>query len=152
MDTPASVRFRAAFRQQLAALGYIEGKNIVIEERSVEGNAERLGGLARELAVSKVDIIVTPGVTASRAARQATRTIPIVMVHAGDPIGAGLIASLARPGGNATGLKVFSSDLGPKKLELLHEAVPTARSRHLCRPHPQGREASRPAGAAADQV
>ena len=85
MDTPSTSRNRSVFRQRLAALGYVEGKNIVIEERSAEGNAERLGELARELVASKVDVIVTPAVTASRAARQATSTIPIVMVHAGDP-------------------------------------------------------------------
>src|SRR5438045_9098293 len=108
MDTPAALQNRSAFRQRLAALGYVEGKNIVIEERSAAGNTQRLGELARELAASKVDVIVTPTVAASRAARQATSTIPIVMVHAGDPVGAGLIASLARPGGNVTGTSNLS--------------------------------------------
>ena len=96
----------------------------MIEERSAEGHAERLGELARELVASKVDVIVAPSVTASSAARQATSTIPIVMVHAGDPVGAGLIASLARPGGNVTGTTNLS--LGGKQVELMRELVPRA--------------------------
>src|SRR5439155_24651757 len=115
---------RSVFRQRLAALGYVEGKNIVIEERSADGNAERLGELARELVASKVDVIVAQAVTASRAARQATSTIPIVMLHAGDPVGAGLIASLARPGGNVTGTTNLS--YAGKQLELMRELVPRA--------------------------
>ena len=103
MDDPVIVQFRRAFLERISALGYFEGKSIVIEERSAEGHPERRAELARELVASKVDIIVTPTVTTSTAARQATSTIPIVMVHAGDPVGAGLIASLARPGGNVTG-------------------------------------------------
>jgi putative tryptophan/tyrosine transport system substrate-binding protein len=124
MDAPTSLESRSAFRQRLAALGYAEGKNIVIEERSAEGHAERLSELARELVASKVDVIVAPSVTASSAARQATSTIPIVMVHAGDPIGAGLIASLARPGGNVTGTTNLL--LGGKQVELMHELVSRA--------------------------
>jgi len=124
MDTPAALQDRSAFRQRLAALGYVEGKNIVIEERSAGGNPERLRELARELAASKVDVIVTPAVTASRAARQATSTIPIVMVHAGDPVGAGLIASLARPGGNVTGSTNLS--YAGKQIELMREIAPRA--------------------------
>lgn len=123
-DSPAASRNRSAFRQRLSALGYVEGKNIVIVERSAEGNAERLRELARELAASKVDVIVAPAVTASRAARQATSTIPIVMVHAGDPVGAGLIASLARPGGNVTGTTNFS--YADKQIELMRKLVPRA--------------------------
>ena len=124
MDTPANSRNRTVFRQRLATLGYVEGKNIVIEDRSAEGHAERLGELARELVASKVEIIVTPGVTGSRAARQATSTIPIVMLHAGDPVGAGLIASLARPGGNVTGTTNLS--YAGKQVELVRELVPRA--------------------------
>jgi putative ABC transport system substrate-binding protein len=124
MDTPSTLRNRSVFRQRLSALGYVEGKNIVIEERSAEGNAERLGELARELAASKFDVIVTPAVTATRAARQATNTIPIVMLHAGDPVGAGLIASLARPGGNVTGTTNLS--FAGKQVELMRELVPRA--------------------------
>lgn len=124
MDSPTASRNRAVFRQQLSELGYVEGKNIAIEERTAEGNADRLGGVARELVASRVDVIVTPGVTASRAARQATRTIPIVMVHAGDPVGAGLIASLDRPGSNVTGTTNFS--YAGKQVELMREVVPRA--------------------------
>ena len=124
MDTPAALQDRSAFRQHLATLGYVEGKNILIEERSARGNPERLRELARELAASKVDVIVTPAVTASRAARQATNTIPIVMVHAGDPVGAGLIASLARPGGNVTGSMNLS--YAGKQIELMREIAPRA--------------------------
>jgi len=124
MDSPGATQNRSIFRQRLAALGYIEGKNIVIEERSAEGHAERLGTIARELVASKVDIIVTPAVTPSRAARQATGTIPIVMVHAGDPVGAGLIASLARPGGNVTGTSNLS--YAGKQVGLVRELVPRA--------------------------
>ncbi len=124
MDTPATLRNRTAFRQRLSALGYVEGKSIVIEDRSAEGDPERLGKLARELVASKVDIIVAAAVTASRAARQATSTIPIVMMHAGDPVGAGLIASLARPGGNVTGTTNLS--YSGKQVELMRELVPRA--------------------------
>src|SRR5436305_5542964 len=88
MDTPAALQDRSAFRQRLATLGYIEGKNILIEERSARGNPERLRELARELAASEVNVIATPAVTATRAARQATGTIPIVLVHSGAPAGA----------------------------------------------------------------
>ncbi len=123
-DPALPQHFRSAFRQRLSALGYVEGKNILIDERSAEGNAERLIALAHELAASRVDVIVTPAVTASRAARQATSTIPIVMVHAGDPVGAGLIASLARPGGNVTGTTNLS--YGGKQVELMRELVPRA--------------------------
>jgi putative ABC transport system substrate-binding protein len=110
------------FRQRLAELGYVDGKTILIEERFAEGSASRLNDLARELVASNVDIIVTQAVAATIAARQATRTIPIVMLHAGNPIGAGLIESLARPGGNVTGTSNIL--LGGKLVELLHELVP----------------------------
>ena len=123
-DIPVNSRYRSVFRQRLAELGYVEGKSILIEERFAEGNADRLGTLARELVTSKVDVIVSPAVTASRAARQATSTIPIVMVHAGDPVGAGLIASLARPGGNVTGTTNLS--YAGKQMELMRELVPRA--------------------------
>ena len=123
-STPSNSRNRSVFSQRLATLGYVEGKNIVIEDRSAAGHTERLGELARELVASKVDIIVTPGVTATRAARQATSTIPIVMLHAGDPVGTGLIASLARPGGNVTGTTNFS--YGGKQIALVHELLPRA--------------------------
>ena len=124
VDIPATALNRSVFLRRLAALGYVEGKTIVIEERFAKGNADRLGELARELVASKVDVIVTPAITASRAARQATSTIPIVMVHAGDPVGAGLIASLARPGSNVTGTTNLS--YSGKQIELMRELVPHA--------------------------
>ena len=110
------------FRQRLRELGYVEGKTILIEDRYAEGNAQRLNEVARELAASKVDVIVASAVAAAMAARQATSTIPIVMAHAGDPVGAGLIASLARPGGNVTG--TANLPLGGKQVDLLRELVP----------------------------
>jgi putative ABC transport system substrate-binding protein len=122
ISNPMLLQYRSVFIQRLAALGYVEGQNFLIEERSAEGHAERLGELARELVASKVDVIVAPTVGASSAARQATGTIPIVMLHAGDPVGAGLIASLARPGGNVTGTTNLS--LGGKQVELIRELVP----------------------------
>ena len=110
------------FRQRLRELGYVEGKTILIEDRYAEGNAQRLNELARELVESRVDVIVASAVAATTAAREATATIPIVMVHAGNPIGAGLIESLARPGGNVTGTSNLS--LGGKHVELIRELVP----------------------------
>ena len=112
----------ALFRDRLRELGYVQGKSVLIEERYADGDALRLTALAREIADSKADIIVAPTVAASTAARQATSTIPIVMVHAGNPIGAGLVASLARPGGNVTG--TTNMLLGGKQVELLRELVP----------------------------
>ena len=113
-----------AFRQGLRDLGYIEGKNIAIEYRSAEGNTDRLPGLAVELVGLKVDCIVTAGSSPTRAARKATGTIPIVMTNPGNPVQPGLVASLARPGGNITGLSSMSIDLAGKRLELLKEAIP----------------------------
>ena len=124
MGNPELMKSRSAFLERISALGYVEGKSILIEERFAEGHPERRGELARELVASRVDIIVTPSVVASTAARQATSTIPIVMVHAGDPVGAGLIASLARPGGNVTGTTNLS--LGGKQVELIRELIPHA--------------------------
>src|SRR5215813_9228571 len=113
-----------AFRQGLQGLGYVEGKTFVLEIRYGEGKAERLPQLARELVGLKVDVIVTLTDVATAAAKRETRTIPIVMAGSIDPVGAGLVASLARPGGNITGLSNVSSDLSGKRLELLREAVP----------------------------
>ncbi|HEY2917675.1 MAG TPA: ABC transporter substrate binding protein [Candidatus Binatia bacterium] len=96
-----------AFRQGLRELGYVEGKNIVIDWRSIEGKADRLSGLAAELVHLKVDVIVTAGPQATRAAKEATVTIPIVMTFDSDPVGNGFVASLARPGGNITGLSTL---------------------------------------------
>jgi putative ABC transport system substrate-binding protein len=111
-------------RQRLRELGYLEGQNIAFESRFGEGKPDRLSGLAAELVGLKVDVIVTSGTPASLAAKQATRTIPIVMAQLADPVGAGLVASLARPGGNVTGLTTQDADLGGKRLELLLEVVP----------------------------
>ena len=102
----------------------MEGKNIVIEWRSAEGKLDRLPALAAELVRLKVDIIVTGGPTATRAAKEATTTIPIVMTQDSDPVGNGFVASLARPGGNITGLSTLAPELSGKRLELLKEIVP----------------------------
>ena len=113
-----------AFRQGLRDLGYVEGKNIVIEYRYAEGKSDRLSALAAELVRLKVDIIATAGPASTRSAKQATVTIPIVMANDDDPIGSGFAASLARPGGNITGLSTLSPELSGKQLELLREIVP----------------------------
>ena len=118
--------FADAFRQGLRAFGYVEGQNIAIEERWAEGKFERLPDLAAELVRLKVDVIVVGSTPGSRAAKQATTTIPIVMVNVGDPVGTGLVASLARPGGNVTGLSDLTVDMSAKRLELLKEVAPTA--------------------------
>ena len=123
---PATESTRAdAIRRALRELGYIEGQNIAMEYRYVEGKRGRAPGLAAELVRLKVDIIVVgSGDQWIRAAKNATRTIPIVMMGGGDPVGAGLVASLARPGGNVTGLTILAAELSGKRLELLKEAVP----------------------------
>jgi ABC-type uncharacterized transport system substrate-binding protein len=113
-----------AFRQGLRELGYVEGKNLVIEWRSAEGKLDRLPALAAELVRLKVDVIVTGGPTNTRAAKGATSTIPIVMTNDSDPVGTGVVASLARPGGNITGLATLRSELSGKQLELLKEIIP----------------------------
>ena len=113
-----------AFRQGLRELGYVEGKNIVIEYRYAEGNLDRLPGLAAELVRLKIDVIVTGGGPNTRAAKEATTTIPIVMAQDGDPVANGVVASLARPGGNITGLANLAPELMGKQLELLKEIIP----------------------------
>ncbi len=113
-----------AFRQGLRDLGYVEGKNSVIEFRWAERKYDRLPGLAAELVRLKVDVLVTHSTPGTLAAKQATSTIPIVMVVSGDAVGAGLITSIARPGGNITGSTFFNPELAAKRLELLKEAVP----------------------------
>jgi putative tryptophan/tyrosine transport system substrate-binding protein len=112
------------FRQGLRELGYVEGKNLVIEWRSAEGKLDRVPALAAELVRLKVDVIVTIGSSVSRSAKEATSTIPIVMAQVNDPVGDGLVASLARPGGNITGLSTLAPELSGKRLELLKEVVP----------------------------
>ena len=112
-----------AFREGLRALGYIEGENIAIEYRSADGYPERISGFVAELVQLKAEVLVTTS-PAVRAAKQATKTIPIVMVTQEDPVATGLVASLARPGENITGITSLSRDLGSKRLELLKETVP----------------------------
>ena len=113
------------FLQALQQLGLVEGKNIAFERRYAEDKLDRLPELAAELVRLNVDVIVTVGTLAPLAAKQATKTIPIVMVNAGDPLGSGLVASLARPGGNITGMSLMAPDLGAKRLELLKEVLPS---------------------------
>jgi len=113
-----------AVRAGLRDFGYVDGKNIVIEYRWAEGKHDRLTEVAAELVRLKVDVIVTHATTGTRAAKQATTTIPIVIADAADPVAAGLVASLARPGGNITGSTSFQSELNVKRLELLKEAMP----------------------------
>ena len=113
-----------AFRQGLRELGYVEGKNIFIEHRSAEGKPDRARELVAELMRLKVDVIVTTGPTSTRAAKEATVTIPIVMGFDTDPVGNGFVASLARPGGNITGLSTLAPELSGKQLEILTEVLP----------------------------
>jgi putative ABC transport system substrate-binding protein len=121
-----SPHLREAFRQGLRDLGYVEGRNVVFEYRDAEGKVERLPALAAELVELKVDVIVTEGANTSvpLAAKQATRTLPIVFASAADPVGSGLVTSLARPGGNVTGASILSPEIVGKRLELLTQAVP----------------------------
>jgi putative ABC transport system substrate-binding protein len=121
--TGGSARY-PAFRQGLRELGYIEGESIIIEYRSAEGKLDHLPALAAELVRLKVDVIVTAGPIPTRAAKEATSTIPIVMAQDTDPVGNGFVASLARPGGNITGLSTLAPELSGKRLELLREIVP----------------------------
>jgi putative tryptophan/tyrosine transport system substrate-binding protein len=114
-----------AFRQGLSELGYVEGKNIVVEWRHSDGKPDRFPGLAAELVRLNVDVIVSSGSITTRPAKEATNTIPIVMTQDPDPIGNGFVASLARPGGNITGLSNFNRELSGKRLEILKEVIPT---------------------------
>jgi len=126
--TPAERQWEgAAFREALRNLGYVEGSDILIDVRSAEGKLERMPELAAALINSKVDVIVSVNTPSTRAAMEATKTIPIIMTAVGDPVGLGLVPSLARPGGNVTGLSNMSGDLAGKRLELLKEAVPRAK-------------------------
>jgi putative tryptophan/tyrosine transport system substrate-binding protein len=122
--TRESSRFKPFF-QGLRDLGYVDGKTIIIDYLSADGQGERFPALAAECLKLKADIIVVTTTPAARAAKNATRTIPIVMYPLGDPVATGLVASLARPGGNVTGLTFMSSGLAAERLELLKEAVPT---------------------------
>jgi putative ABC transport system substrate-binding protein len=135
----ASPRVAAAFLQGLRDLGYVEGRNVVIEYRDAEGKFERLPARAAELVALKVDVIVAGGTPQALAAKQATRTVPIVFAAAGDPVTSGLVTSLARPGGNVTGLTGLGPELVGKGLERLKQAVPgVSRVAVLWRPGGQG--------------
>jgi putative ABC transport system substrate-binding protein len=122
---PDKEPLHAVFLQGLRELGYVEGQNLVLVRRDMEGQLDRLPALAAELVQLPVDVIVTTGgVPATRAAMQATTTIPIIMAEAGDPVGTGLVASLAQPGGNITGLSTMGSDIIGHRLQFLKEAAP----------------------------
>jgi ABC-type uncharacterized transport system substrate-binding protein len=122
---PASADFVSkGFQREFSKLGYIDGKNVVFEYRHAEGKLDRLPALAEELVRLKVDVLIAPNTPAALALKNATKIIPIVFIDVSDPIGAGLIDSLARPGGNVTGFTMISSVLAGKRLELLKETVP----------------------------
>jgi putative tryptophan/tyrosine transport system substrate-binding protein len=126
-DLAAGLHPREAFLKGLSDLAYVEGRNVVIEYRDAEGKYERLLALAADLVALKVDVIVVTSTPAALATKQATRTIPIVLAWAADPVVSGLVTSLARPGGNVTGLSLLAPDLVGKRLELLKQAVPGSR-------------------------
>lgn len=121
---PLISQYNDAFLKGMRDLGYVEGRNLVVEWRFADGKSERLPGMAAELVQLKVDIIVAVSSPAISAAQKATTTIPIVMATTGDPVGSGFVKSLARPGGNITGLSNMGGDLGPKLLDLLLSVVP----------------------------
>ena len=121
---PASSSRWTALRDRLRELGYVEGQNVAFESRWSDAQKDRLPGLARELVNAKVDIIVTAGSESAAAAKRATGSVPIVMATGGDVVGSGIVASLARPGGNVTGVISLTSELGGKRLELLQQLIP----------------------------
>jgi len=154
---PVRLRRFEAFRQGLRELGYVEGQNIVLEPRWAEGQYARYPALAADLVRLKAGVIVTVGGTVTRAAKQVTRTTPIVMSVVVDPVGSGLVPSLARPGGNLTGTSIMATELIGKQFELLREVVPKvsrmtllwnptnpshAPSKATCRPRPDRWECS----------
>ena len=122
------VRLVGPFKERLHELGYVEGKNVVLDYRSADGHQERLAALATELAEAKPDVLIAgTGTLTALALKQATTTIPIVFASVGDPVGAGVVASLARPGANITGLTGQSADIAAKRLQLLRELIPSSR-------------------------
>jgi putative tryptophan/tyrosine transport system substrate-binding protein len=127
LGNPDPQIFLNEFREGLRELGYIEGQNIRLEVRSAGGDANKLAPLAAELIAAKVDMIVGFQTPAATAAKQATKDIPIVLAGVGDPVGTGLIASLARPGGNITGVSAATAEMGAKNLDLIREVLPSAR-------------------------
>jgi putative ABC transport system substrate-binding protein len=116
-----------SFRKGMRELGYVEGQNLVIDERYADGDASRLAGLVQELMQLKVEVLVVDGTLTVRAAREAAGATPIVFTQVGNPVGAGFVKSLDHPGGNITGVTNFSQELGPKRLQLLHEIAPAKR-------------------------
>jgi ABC-type uncharacterized transport system substrate-binding protein len=127
LDPDSALHLRAAFLEGLRDLGYVEGRNLVIESRYNYGKLDRFPALAAELVALRVDVIVAPTTPAAVAAKRATRSIPIVFTSASDPVTTGLVASLARPGGNVTGLSFLTPELVGKHLELLKQAIPGIR-------------------------
>ena len=154
----ADISYVTAFQQGLADSGYIEGRNLAVEYRWAEGRFERLPALLADLIQRRVAVIAVGGVTSGLAAKAATTTIPIVFIAADDPVKFGLVASLSRPGGNATGLNILTSELTTKRLELIRELVPTASVvAVLVNPRspesePQSREIERAAGLVGQQI
>jgi putative ABC transport system substrate-binding protein len=154
----ADTSYVAAFRQGLADSGYIEGHNLAVEYRWAEGKFERLPALLADLIQRRVAVIAVGGVTSGLAAKAATTTIPIVFIAADDPVKFGLVASLSRPGGNATGLNLLTSELTTKRLELIRELVPAASVvAVLVNPRspesePQSRDIERAAGLVGQQI
>lgn len=124
LDTGLGTAFTVPFMRKLVELGYVEGKNVVIERKSADGNHERLKEFAADLVRQQVDVIVSAGTPAAVAAKRATSTIPIVLGAISDPVGIGLVASLARPGGNATGNSLMAPDLSAKRLDILRTLAP----------------------------
>ncbi len=124
LDTGLGATFAVPFMRKLAELGYVEGRNLILERKSADGNVGRLNDLAAELVREQVELIVTAGTPAGFAAKEATSTIPIVLGANSDPVGVGLVASLAHPGGNLTGNSLMAPDLSAKRLELLHAVAP----------------------------
>ena len=124
LDTGLGAAFAVPFMRKLVELGYVEGRNVVIERKSAEGNTELLKDLAADLVRQQVDVIVTAGTPAAFAAKKATSTIPIVLGANSDPVGVGLVESLARPGGNATGNSLMAPELSAKRLDILHTLDP----------------------------
>jgi putative ABC transport system substrate-binding protein len=130
--TEQSRRWVAAFRDRLREHGYVEGQNVILEQRFAAGQVRRLSGLAAELVQLKVDVLVAAPAGSALAARNVTTTVPIVFMGEPDPVGTGLVASLARPGGNVTGLADAHADLIPKRLELLKQVMPLSSRIGLC--------------------